>query len=546
MMIAIFRANPHAFDGNINRLHHGVLLSIPSANDVMALDTAEAKREYRAQMTSWRLEGRSGAPRRGAANAAAANPVAANPVATGSVGASSRDSVPGHQPAGTSAEALTGRVRSLEHELEDMHRQLNQLTTQAAARTQTATRPAEATAQPPAPSMPIQAPHAAEKPAPVPAASTPELPAARPTTAMADTAATAAAVPTATAQAVPSSMHVEVMHGSNQPPRLEATAPAAQAKSAKFYLGSMAAALALVLAGFAFVRRRLLRSGSRSAEFPPLQDRADRVAIVPRESKPPAPPVPVYTATVAVTRSAETPRRMTAPEPAVPADPEAVEYSPLDETTQSLAIDIEALEQSYLHLGVDSLGIDSVVDDSGLQDTATLHSSMLETVVIDKSELETAIIDKERTAEPDTGFVAALAAEATKAKMPEALAVNSTVLDYNLVDLDATMQHVQMPSQLNDHVIVKERRTNIVDVLKAAIDRDPNRCDLRMKLLETYYSSAAANQRAFMEVVRKASRERDFLSEEDWQKVMMMGREIAAGDIMFTDQPKDDELAHCA
>jgi len=52
MMIAIFRANPHAFEGNINLVHLGALLSIPSAQDVEAIDGAEAKREVRAQMTA--------------------------------------------------------------------------------------------------------------------------------------------------------------------------------------------------------------------------------------------------------------------------------------------------------------------------------------------------------------------------------------------------------------------------------------------------------------------------------------------------------------
>jgi hypothetical protein len=41
----------------------------------------------------------------------------------------------------------------------------------------------------------------------------------------------------------------------------------------------------------------------------------------------------------------------------------------------------------------------------------------------------------------------------------------ATALDYNLLDLDATAQHVQMPSELNDQVVVSERRTNIIDVL---------------------------------------------------------------------------------
>ena len=122
----------------------------------------------------------------------------------------------------------------------------------------------------------------------------------------------------------------------------------------------------------------------------------------------------------------------------------------------------------------------------------------------------------------------------------------ATALDYNLLDLDATSQHVQMPSELNDHVVVSERRTNIIDVLKQAIDRDPHRRDLRMKLLETYYGAASMNQRAFLEVVRKLARDRDFLSGDDWKKVMMMGRDIAAEDILFADPVKDDDLADCA
>jgi len=113
-------------------------------------------------------------------------------------------------------------------------------------------------------------------------------------------------------------------------------------------------------------------------------------------------------------------------------------------------------------------------------------------------------------------------------------------------NLDATTQHVHMPSDLLDAPAVKDRRTNIVDVLKMAIERDPERRDLRMKLLETYYSAATTNQRGFLEIVRKLSREPNYLSAADWQKVVMMGRAIAPDDILFTDQAKSNDLADCA
>ncbi len=52
-------------------------------------------------------------------------------------------------------------------------------------------------------------------------------------------------------------------------------------------------------------------------------------------------------------------------------------------------------------------------------------------------------------------------------------------LDYHLLDLDMTAQHVHMPSVLNEQVVVKERRTNLADVLRLAIEREPDRHDLR-------------------------------------------------------------------
>ena len=53
-MIAIFRANPGAFDGNINKLHLGAMLTIPSQTEIASIANADAKREVRAQMAAWR------------------------------------------------------------------------------------------------------------------------------------------------------------------------------------------------------------------------------------------------------------------------------------------------------------------------------------------------------------------------------------------------------------------------------------------------------------------------------------------------------------
>jgi len=72
----------------------------------------------------------------------------------------------------------------------------------------------------------------------------------------------------------------------------------------------------------------------------------------------------------------------------------------------------------------------------------------LETVAVDTSELDTALT------KPDLNTAILIRRNSSPRR-------HSTVLDYNLLDLDATAQHVHMPSQLNDHVVVAERRTNM-------------------------------------------------------------------------------------
>src|SRR5216684_3872780 len=116
MMIAIFRANPTAFDGNINRLHLGAVLTIPSHAEVAAIPKAEATREVHAQMAAWRAPARAVAANR----ATAATPVAAASAA----GAPPEAAVAGRtidEASDTSGtQALDRRVQSLEQELTEM------------------------------------------------------------------------------------------------------------------------------------------------------------------------------------------------------------------------------------------------------------------------------------------------------------------------------------------------------------------------------------------------------------------------------------------
>jgi pilus assembly protein FimV len=54
VMVALFRSNPHAFDGNINRLRAGSILRVPSRDEMAAASSGEATAEVRRQEESWR------------------------------------------------------------------------------------------------------------------------------------------------------------------------------------------------------------------------------------------------------------------------------------------------------------------------------------------------------------------------------------------------------------------------------------------------------------------------------------------------------------
>ncbi len=53
-MVALFRANPSAFDGNVNLLHRGAILRVPNADRIAALNERDAIAQIDQQMSAWR------------------------------------------------------------------------------------------------------------------------------------------------------------------------------------------------------------------------------------------------------------------------------------------------------------------------------------------------------------------------------------------------------------------------------------------------------------------------------------------------------------
>jgi pilus assembly protein FimV len=209
-------------------------------------------------------------------------------------------------------------------------------------------------------------------------------------------------------------------------------------------------------------------------------------------------------------------------------EPQSTPSAAADEPTPEAA-------QETPHVETDSPLPDAAGDIPETRATTESSAEMLE------QSFEDSMISDAQTLEPD---LHTMIMDARTSFPPP---IDSTTLDYDLnaLDFDSTAQHVEMPSTLNARAVVSERRTNVVDVLRNAIERDPTRRDLVMKLLETYHTEASTNRLAFLDVVRKLSRQRDSLSREDWMKIAQMGREIASDDPLFAD-PEDRTISNCA
>lgn len=457
-MLAIFRANPHAFEGNINRLRLGAVLTIPSAADIATISKEDASREINAQMMAWRIS-----PQK--AHAAAA-PLQAMPAsvqgitptvsaATPLAATASTDGVDAPRAAteagGDAAEAaaLNLRVQSLERGLHDIQGQLEHERDKLLG-VQAQLRYAEQAVNDPVAAVPFLS------------------------------------------RWLPSSM-----------------------------IGGLALLAGVLGTMFLKLRRRATPKINADSTM------AGSAAMVGETSNPAAEQV---VAEEPVPR--ETPRSV--PRPTFE---DSIELS----AARNSVRDVAAPPRPVLTINEDELraAYEDTLDLSG--ETAILAAGM-GAASGDTANLPAATVNLSAHA-----LQAAADESATVMVNAEELNVDTTKLDYNLVDLDLTAQHVHMPSVLHERVVVKERRTNLVDVLKRAVEREPDRSDLRMKLLETYYAAAAANRRAFLEVVQKLARDRDRLGEGEWDKIALMGKQIAADTALFGDPAEDeDKLADCA
>ena len=405
-MIALYRANPDAFGGNINILRRGAVLRIPGADEVAALNQSEAMSEVHRQMNAWR--GGAGAAPSGHLRLVTPSAGSGTSAATGA-GANSANAEP---------QALKDRVKDLEgqlaetrrlldirnNELSELQRKLGMPATPPAAVPPTATAPqAPATAATPAPTA-----------APAAAAASSAAPTATPLPAPAQNAVTPTPVPAPVTAAV----HKKPI-----------TLPAASGSwidwlSANWWLP--VAVIIALLAGLALAARR--RRQDSMSEFPGME----------------------------------------ATDVAEPRDPTA--------------------KLAALRKGDDSF----VVEESGPHRMPEFGAA------------------------PDR-----FGDTASDIKAPE-----DTMSSESAVNLDQGD-----PLAEADFHMAYGLYDQAADLVRIALEREPDRRDLRLKLLEIYF--VWGNKDAFLQTAKGLEATRDRAPAGEWDKIVIMGKQICPDEPLF-------------
>lgn len=413
MMIAIFRANPGAFQTNLNNLRSGVNLHLPSVAELSKIPADEANREFAAQMKAWRapdhrLRAAVAAAVPAPAAAAAAPAIPTTPIADTKSDTETREA---------ETSALTQRVEALEKSLVDLKQHLKQ-------------------------------PPAAQITAPIVAAAAP----------------------------APSGASAQLQPDEEEP------APASH-HGIRFV--PLAAALGLALATGVvrlYLRRRNDADNVTEAhveqDSSTRRDSSDHRSVQPSKNSLPFPKIDISASYLVEEAKSET------------------EHARRPRTNAALG------------------------DSAALKEPVNTPSSAITSNEPTVKLATTRILDAETTA------ILELHADLNDTAAREFAFFNPEGAH--------NTAHVMAAGELAEPAPFVERRKNPADVLRQAIEREPDRSDLRLQLLELYYTAAAQNRRAFLDAVRQLAKNEKFASPNDWSQIEDMGRAIAPDDELFS------------
>jgi pilus assembly protein FimV len=413
-MIAVYRANPEAFGGNINILKRGAVLRVPGADDIAALNQTEAMGEVHRQMSAW--QGGSGAVPSGHLRLVTPGAGGGTPDSTGAPSATTSGA------ASADTQALKGRVKDLEGQLADSKRLLDIKSTELS---ELQRKLGQSSTAPTAAGKPTPAPVVAQPPVPAPPVASVPPPAA--------SSAASAPTPENTPTATPLPPPADTSTPQPVPAPVLAKKPAPPADSGSWldYATSnwqipagVVAVVVLLLAFLAWRRRQ-----SRVSDFPGL------------------------------------------------------------DTTG-----VSDFRDPTAKLGSGRKGDDSfVVEESG----------------------------EHRM--PDFGD----GAEARYAETTSDLkASDDTMSSESAVNLDQGD-----PLAEADFHMAYGLYDQAADLVRIALEREPDRRDLRLKLLEIYF--VWGNKDAFLQTAKSLEATRDRAPAGEWDKIAIMGKQICPDEPLF-------------
>jgi pilus assembly protein FimV len=423
-MIAIFRSNPQAFDGNINLLRRGAVLRVPGADEIAALKQREAISEVHKQMSAWRGVERP----RGDGHLRLVTPS----------GGPSAGGHPNDNAANSEAAALKGRVQDLESQLSESRRLLEIKNRELADLQRKLAVAAPAAAPSAKPAVP------AEKPV--------EKPAEKPPIA-----------------ATPPEMRPE------QPPA--AGTPAA---------------------------------GTPAAEATPPAS-----AAAPTEA--PSPPKPA----VAMHKPAK---------PA--AQPEETSGSWLDWITENWWMPAAGVGVLVLGLGFAAWKrrrSSEASDFGSLTDTdiAESHDSTSKLLGVKRADESFVVEESGQHERPDFKMpVEPAPAPAAKAGAREPKPSEDTLSSETAINLDQGD-----PLAEADFHMAYGLYDQAADLVRIALEREPDRRDLKLKLLEIYF--VWGNKDLFLQTAKELDAAKDRAPAGEWEKIVIMGKQICPDAPMF-------------
>jgi len=419
-MIALYRANPAAFGGNINVLRQGAVLRVPGGDDIAALNQKEAIGEVHRQMDAWRSapgSGESGGHLRLVSPTAGGNGTPA--VAAAGNGTSSE------------TQALRDRVKDLEGQLAESKRLIDIRNAELAELQHKAGGPAAAGKNPP--------PVVQERPLPPP----PE---------------------TKTAQTPP-------------PPA--------------------------------------------TTQAPPPQPTPPVTAATPPETvtpPPPSPPTPV------------------AKKPVTAAP--AASGSWLDWIEDNWQVPLGVLLAIVAALvfvawrkrknssdgSMNDLG--SVLDETHVSD---MNESAARLSAMRNTRSNESIVVEESGQHPVPDFTAETGRFGDTGEL-RTVSPEDTMSSESAVNLDQGD-----PLAEADFHMAYGLYDQAADLVRIALEREPGRRDLRMKLLEIYF--VWGNKDAFLQTAKELADTRDQAPAGEWDKIVIMGKQICPGEPLFAASP---------